>query len=225
MTPTARFAETPVSERTFDDLLEEAVAFHGHLCPGQVLGVRMVVAGCRAAGLDQPRRAGKRLVVFVEIDRCATDAIQALTGVSLGKGTLRHLDYGKMAATFVDTTREVAVRVAVRDDARDLAPLWAPGETDARKAQTAAYRVMPERDLLRVEPVLVNSSRLERRRLRVNCEACGEGITYGREVTAGGRTLCRSCAGDGYYSRQQGATSQRPKAVLKTPEAEVVATR
>jgi formylmethanofuran dehydrogenase subunit E len=80
----------PLRERSFDDLLAEAVRFHGHLCPGQVLGVRMALAGCRAVGLEEPRRAGKGLVVFVEIDRCATDAIQVLTGVSLGKRTLKH---------------------------------------------------------------------------------------------------------------------------------------
>jgi formylmethanofuran dehydrogenase subunit E len=91
-----------LAERPFADLLEEAVRFHGHLCPGQVLGVRMALAGCRELGIDRPRSVGKRLVVFVEIDRCATDAIQALTGVSIGKRTLKHLDYGKMAATFAD---------------------------------------------------------------------------------------------------------------------------
>ena len=89
-----------ILERPFDDLLREAVAFHGHLCPGQVLGVRMTIAGCRALGFEHPRQAGKRLVVLVEIDRCATDAIEALTGVSLGKRTLKHVDHGKMAATF-----------------------------------------------------------------------------------------------------------------------------
>ena len=98
MTPAIAFAEAPLAQRPFDELVEEAVAFHGHLCPGQVLGVRMAVTGCREVGIPLPRRAGKGLVVFVEIDRCATDAIQALTGVSLGKRTLKHLDYGKMAA-------------------------------------------------------------------------------------------------------------------------------
>ena len=82
-----------IFERDFDDLRDVAVRFHGHLCPGQVLGVRMALAGCREAGLTDPRAAGKALVVIVEIDRCATDAIQALTGVSLGKRTLRHLDF------------------------------------------------------------------------------------------------------------------------------------
>ncbi|MBI2544417.1 MAG: formylmethanofuran dehydrogenase subunit E family protein, partial [Candidatus Rokubacteria bacterium] len=88
--------------KPFGELLREAVAFHGHLCPGQVLGVRMAMAGCRALGVAEPKGMGKNLVVFVEIDRCATDAIQAVTGCSLGKRTLKHVDYGKMAATFVN---------------------------------------------------------------------------------------------------------------------------
>jgi formylmethanofuran dehydrogenase subunit E len=191
----------PITARDPEELLAEAVAFHGHLCPGQVLGVRMVVAGCRELGLEHPRGAGKRLVLFVEIDRCATDALEALTGVSLGKGTLRHLDYGKMAATFVDVPRRVAVRVAVRDQARALAPLYAPGIREPRHAQTLAYRVMPERELLRIERVVVDPARLERRRERVPCSACGEDVTYGRAIRRDGRAYCRPCAGDGYYTR------------------------
>jgi formylmethanofuran dehydrogenase subunit E len=188
-----------IHERPFDDLLREAVAFHGHLCPGQVLGVRMTLAGCRTLGVEAPRLAGKRLVVLVEIDRCATDAIQALTGVSLGKRTLKHVDHGKMAATFVDTLTGAAVRVAARDEARELARLTAPWEADPRRAQMAAYRTMDEADLLRLEPVAVEAGWLARRRLRVRCEACGEGVNYQREVRVGRRTLCRACAGDRYY--------------------------
>ena len=188
-----------LSQRSFDDLLTDAVTFHGHMCPGQVLGVRMTLAGCRALGIDQPRSAGKRLVVFVEIDRCATDAIQAITGVSLGKRTLKHVDYGKMAATFADAATGVAMRVSARDGARELAPRWAPGEADPRRAQIAAYRVMPEALLLRIEPVRVRPGWLDRRRVRVTCLACGEGINYQREVVAGDRVLCRACGGDRYY--------------------------
>ena len=200
MTPAIALAEAPLAQRPFDELVEDAVAFHGHLCPGQVLGVRMAVTGCREVGIPLPRRAGKGLVVFVEIDRCATDAIQALTGVSLGKRTLKHLDYGKMAATFVNVAGGAAVRVSARDDARTLAPSYAPGEADARQAQIQAYQVMPEAALLSIEPVVVNPGWLDRRRVRVLCEECGEGINYQRELTAGGRILCRPCGGEGYYS-------------------------
>lgn len=199
MTPPAVLAETPLSERSFDELLEEAVSFHGHLCPGQVLGVRMAVAGCRELGMDLPRRAGKGLIVFVEIDRCAADAIQVLTGVSLGKRTLKHIDYGRMAATFVNVAAGAAVRVSARDSARALAPSFAPGAGDPRKAQIVAYRVMPEPDLLRIEPVVVNPGWLDRRRVRVPCGICGEGVNYGREVAVQGLAVCRACAGESYY--------------------------
>ncbi len=160
-------ADAPLFERPFDELVEEAVAFHGHLCPGQVLGVRMAVAGCREVEIPLPRQAGKGLVVVVEIDRCATDAIQALTGVSLGKRTLKHLDYGKMAATFVNVPRGVAVRVSARDGARARAASYTPGQSDGRQAQIQAYQVMPEAALLGIEPVVVNPGWLDRRRVRV----------------------------------------------------------
>jgi formylmethanofuran dehydrogenase subunit E len=193
--------DVPLAGRTFDDLLDEAVRFHGHLCPGQVLGVRMALAGCRAIGIEEPRRAGKDLVVLVEIDRCATDAIQALTGVSLGKRTLKHVDLGKMAATFVRVSRGTAVRVLARDDARTRAARWAPAGADSRRAQIAAYRLMPEPELLRVAPVTVKPGWLDRPRVRVTCDACGEGVNYGRQVAGpGGETLCRACAGEGYLS-------------------------
>jgi formylmethanofuran dehydrogenase subunit E len=189
-----------IYDRAFDELLDEAVAFHGHLCPGQVLGVRMTVAGCRALGLPHPQQAGKRLVVFVEIDRCATDAIEALAGVSLGKRTLKHVDHGKMAATFVDTTTGAAVRVAAREQARTLARALVPDESDLRRAQTVAYRSLDEASLLALAPVAVDPAWLRRRRRRVRCASCGEGVNYEREVRVGDRTLCRACAGDRYYT-------------------------
>ncbi len=193
-------AERPLGEFAFDDLLVEAEKLHGHLCPGQVLGVRMTLAGCREVGIERPRSAGKGLVVLVEIDRCATDAIQALTGVTLGKRTLKHLDYGKMAATFVNMATDTAVRVAARETARAKAAEWAPAEPDPRKAQTLAYRHMPERDLLRLERVTVKPGWLDRRRVRVYCDCCGEGINYEREIQAGDRTLCRPCSGESYLA-------------------------
>jgi formylmethanofuran dehydrogenase subunit E len=183
--------------RPFDELLQEAVAFHGHLCPGQVLGARMAMAGCGALGIEDPKGMHKKLVIFVEIDRCATDAIQAVTGCSLGKRTLKHLDYGKMAATFVNVTTGKAVRVVARDDARERAGLYALGVEDPRKAQIAAYETMREAELLRLEPVVIKPGWLDRQRVRVACQICGEGVNYGREVLSDGCTLCRSCFAGG----------------------------
>jgi formylmethanofuran dehydrogenase subunit E len=189
----------PFHRRELDELLAEAVAFHGHLCPGQVLGVRMAQAGCRGIGVDDPRAAGKALVVFVEIDRCATDAIQVLTGVSLGKRTLKYLDYGKTAATFVHVDTGRAVRVSAREDARERAARLAVAGTDRRRAMLAAYRVMSEADLLTLAPVVIAPGWLDRPRVRVLCEACGEGVNYEREVRVNARTLCRGCAAPSYY--------------------------
>lgn len=201
MTEPAELASSRIWDRAIDDLVAEAVSFHGHRCPGQVLGVRMTVAGCRESGFAHPRAAGKHLVVFVEIDRCAADAIEALTGVSLGKRTLKHLDWGKAAASFVDARTGRGVRVAARDDARELAALLVPGEPDRRRAQMAAYRVMPERSLLLIESIVVTPGWLDRPRVRVQCAECREGVNYGREIVVRGRVLCRGCAGERYYGR------------------------
>jgi formylmethanofuran dehydrogenase subunit E len=192
-------AMVPLHRRDLDELLAEAVAFHGHLCPGQVLGVRMAQAGCREVGVDDPRAAGKSLVIFVEIDRCATDAIQALTGASLGKRTLKYLDYGKTAATFVNVVSGRAVRVAAREDAREHAVRLVPAEPDRRRAMLAAYRVMSEDSLFTLAPVVITPGWVDRPRVRVLCEECGEGVNYEREVQVGARTLCRACAAPSYY--------------------------
>ena len=210
---------TAIYDRAFDELLDEAVAFHGHLCPGQVLGVRMTVAGCRALSLPHPKQAGKRLVVFVEIDRCATDAIETLTGVSLGKRTLKHVDHGKMAATFVDTLTGAAVRVAAREEARELARRAAPSEPNPRRAQTAAYRTLAEPGLLKLEAVAVDPAWLARRRVRVRCAACGEGVNYQREIRDGDRTLCRACGGDRYYTVLAGDTGPVMTGLIPAPTA------
>lgn len=157
------------------------------------------MAGCHALGIGEPQGMHKDLVVFVEIDRCATDAIQAVTGCSLGKRTLKHVDYGKMAATFVNVTTGKAVRVVARDDARERAGAYADGVTDPRKAQIAAYGVMPEPELLSLTPVVILPGWLDRQRVRVFCRLCGEGVNYGREVVSDERPLCRSCFAGGYY--------------------------
>jgi formylmethanofuran dehydrogenase subunit E len=196
-----------IHERCVDDLVREAVAFHGRLCPGQVLGVRMAVAGCHALGFDHPRQAGQRLVVLVEIDRCLSDAIQAVTGVSLGKRTLRLVDHGKAAATFVDSITGAAVRIAAREEARELARFVAPTEPDVRRAQAAAYGRLAEARLLKIDAVTVDPAWLADSRARVRCEACGEGVNHQREVRAGGRTLCRACAGERYYAVLDGGAA------------------
>jgi len=205
--------------RAFEELLGEAVAFHGHLCPGQVLGVRMAMAGCRALGIEEPAEMGKGLVVFVEIDRCASDALQAVSGCSLGKRTLKHLDYGKMAATFVNAVTGQAVRVVARDDARERAGVYVPTAVDPRQAQIEAYRVMPEAELLRLQPVLIRPGWLDRPRVRVPCQLCGEGVNYGLEVVSEEFTLCRSCHAGAYYAPRPEAPGVGPAAAGRRRQA------
>jgi len=190
-----------------EELISQSVALHGgRPCPGQVLGVRMAMAGCREVGLDEPKKT-KQLIVYVEIDRCAADAIQAVTGCKLGKRTLKHVDYGKMAATFVNTATGQATRVAAREAARQNARRYAPEAADSHAAQLQAYRVMPDEELLTITPVLVAiaPNDLPGPPLsRVTCQTCGEGINDSREVHRRGRVLCRACAGRGYYRTKDG---------------------
>ena len=201
--------------RSLEELLKESSASHGHQCAGQVLGVRLAMAGCREVGIDEPKGC-KKLVVLVEIDRCATDAIQAVTGCSLGKRTLKFLDYGKMAATFVNTETQHAVRVLAKDDARELARLYAPGAATPGEAQKQAYAAMPEELLFSIQPARIDIPEENMpgfRGVRVNCASCGEGINLRREVRVGGRTLCIPCA-QGSLRSGAAASGDRPKVVL-----------
>ncbi len=189
------------AEPSFDSLLDQAVAAHGHLCPGQVLGVRMTIAGLHGLGLSIPPPR-KRLLAFIETDRCAADAVASVSGCSLGKRTLRHMDFGKMAATFLDLTTGRAVRVTARDDARDRVAAYVPGAADGHEAQTTAYRLMPDAELLTLQDVRValkDGDLPGPPRGRRPCSACGEHVSYGREVVRDGALVCRACAGESYY--------------------------
>ncbi|MBO9361684.1 MAG: TraR/DksA C4-type zinc finger protein [Thermoflexus sp.] len=190
--------------RTLDEWLEEAAAFHGHLCPGQILGVRMALLGCRLLGLNPEDPADRRrLIVYVEIDRCLTDAIATVTGCRLGRRTLKHVDYGKAAATFVDTQTGRAVRIVARDDARETALHLAPPGLSRAAAQRHAYRIMPDEELCYAQWVRVEipPEDLPGHPLRrVFCARCGEGINDGREIVRDGEILCRACAEAPYYT-------------------------
>jgi formylmethanofuran dehydrogenase subunit E len=172
------------------------------MCPGQVLGIRMAMLGLRSIGIDDPVKDRKRLLTFVEIDRCATDALSLVTGCRLGKRSLKYLDYGKVAATFVNLETGRAVRVVARDDSRAKAKAMFPAITDSSQAQLEAYKVMENDDLFNLEAVRVKLKPEDlpgRPRTRVTCEQCGEGVNDGRERWLGDRVLCRSCAGERYY--------------------------
>jgi len=186
---------------SFEALLERSVAAHGHLCPGQVLGVRMTMRGLAELGLPVPPPP-KTVIAVVETDRCAADAVASVSGCSLGRRSLKHYDLGKMAASFLDLSTGRAVRVAARDDSREAVARYSAGVEDPHDAQTEAYRLMPDEELLRVQAVelhLAESDLPGRPRRRVPCAQCGEHVSDDRHVLVAGRPLCRSCAGKPYY--------------------------
>jgi formylmethanofuran dehydrogenase subunit E len=181
--------------------LAEAHAFHGHMCPGQVLGVRLALLGCRAAGVGDPRGT-KKLITWVEIDRCGADAVQTVTGCRPGKRTLKLVDYGKLAATFLNTETGLAVRVAARTDSRERAAALHP-QLERHDAQLAAYRTMPEADLFDVQRVVVSLDEYDRPgkpAVRVICARCGEDVNDNRHVDSVRGPLCRGCANGAYYT-------------------------
>jgi formylmethanofuran dehydrogenase subunit E len=188
---------------SLDAYLREAEIAHGHLCAGQILGVRMAMLGLEKLGIDDPRgKDRKRLVTFVEIDRCATDAIGVVTGCRLGKRALKFRDWGKMAATFVDVSTGKAVRIAATESSKTKAREMYPQIEDKNQQQMKAYREMPEADLFTTQWVKVDLPAEEfpgYKGERISCTECGEGINFRREVQRQGRTLCRACAGERYY--------------------------
>jgi formylmethanofuran dehydrogenase subunit E len=190
--------------KSFEDYLHDAEIAHGHLCAGQVLGVRLAMFGLKKLGIEDPRgKDRKRLVTFVEIDRCATDAVAVVTGCRLGKRALKFRDFGKMAATFVDVSTGKAIRVAAKESSKALARQMYPEIDNKNRQQMAAYRDMSDDDLFATQWVKVDLPPEEFpgfKGERIVCEVCGEGINFRREVRRDGRVLCRSCAGENYYT-------------------------
>ena len=182
----------------FEALLREAEIAHGHLCAGQILGVRMAMLGLARLGIEDPRGADrKRLVTFVEIDRCATDAIAVVTGCRLGKRALKVRDWGKMAATFIDLSTRKAIRIAARESSKGRARELFPEIEPKNAQQMHAYRHMPDAELFTEQWVTVPLHPREMpgyKSARIACARCGEGINYDREITTDGQTLCQGCA-------------------------------
>ncbi|MGH9863846.1 MAG: FmdE family protein [Candidatus Acidiferrales bacterium] len=187
--------------KTLDEYLGLAVQAHGHICAGQVLGVRMAMLGLRELEIDDPERERKRFVTYIEIDRCATDAIALVTGCRLGKRSLKFFDWGKMAATFVDLQTGRAVRIVAREDSKERARQMFP-DLQKEQAQQKAYRTLSNADLFETQSVRVEIRPEDLpgyKAPRVVCEKCGEGINFNREVVVERRTFCRACAGPRYY--------------------------
>lgn len=174
----------------FEMLVAEAGKLHGDVCPGISIGTRMTMSGLRRIGIDDPMGADrKKIMVFVEIDRCTTDSIMALTGCRPGKRTMKVLDYGKMAATFINLETGKAVRVAAAMRKKEQ------GETD--------FATMPEEELLsitEVEVPLLPGDMPGKPTRRVVCSGCGESVMDGRDLEIDGKILCKPCvAGKNYY--------------------------
>jgi formylmethanofuran dehydrogenase subunit E len=195
----------------FKKVLDESVKFHGHLCPGQVLGVRMSMLGLREIGILDPKgKDRKSIIVYVEMDRCATDAVQAVTGCSLGHRTMKFMDYGKMAATYMNLTTGKAIRIVAREDSRQKAKDYFPEIESKYLAQLEAYKIMSDEELFDVMGVTVRlrSEDMPGRPLRrVQCDSCGEHVQDMREIYRDGKVLCTPCAVGGYYSKKSPSPS------------------
>ena len=191
-------------KHTFDEYLKDAEVAHGHLCAGQVLGVRMAMLGLEKLGIEDARgKDRKRLVTYVEIDRCATDAVAVVTGCRLGKRALKFRDWGKVAATFVDLESGRAIRVAARESSKQKARELHPEIDNKNQQQMLAYREMSDEDLFSTQWVKVEVAASEMpgyKGERITCAKCGEGINFKKEVIREGQTLCRACSGEQYWT-------------------------
>lgn len=189
--------------KTFEEYEARAAQAHGHMCAGQVLGLRMGIYGLKLLGIDDPEgKDRKRLVTWVEIDRCATDALSVVTGCRLGKRALKFVNFGKMAATFYDLREGRAVRVAAKESSKQRAREMYPELGNKNEQQMKAYRELADEELFDTAWVRVHLGPEDLpgyKGPRVTCADCGEGIAFGREVMEEGRTLCRGCAGERYY--------------------------
>jgi formylmethanofuran dehydrogenase subunit E len=189
--------------KSLDEYLHDAEQAHGHLCAGQVLGVRLAMLGLEKLGIDDPHgKDRKRLVTFVEIDRCATDAVGVVTGCRLGKRALKFRDWGKMAATFIDVESGRAIRISAKESSKALARQMHPELESKNQQQMLAYREMADDQLFQAQWVHVELPPEEfpgYKGERIVCALCGEGINFRREVKLGAKTVCRACAGERYY--------------------------
>lgn len=195
--------------KSYDELLKTCVERHGHLCAGQVIGVRMAMLGCRLIGIEDPLSPThrKKMLVFVEIDRCATDAIESVTGCRLGKRTLKFKDFGINAATFVNLESRGAFRIVSTERSRDLAAEYAPEISELQQQQLEGYQRMPDEVLFDVQEVTVALPEWELPgppRRHAVCTRCGQMVRDGKEKKIGADTLCRHCAGESYFVIKQG---------------------
>jgi formylmethanofuran dehydrogenase subunit E len=197
-----------------EDFLKKTLDFHGHICAGQPLGYRMAMAGLREIGV--PNGEEDNVLAFVEFGGCIADAIQLATGITLGHGSLKFYDYGKFAATFLNTETGNAVRVSQRKEAKDEALAYAKGrgwssgregdmssEDEETELLLKAYSAMPEDQLFTVKKVKVDLPPEDtpgKPMHIVTCNGCGELVFRNREIMRDGKPYCKSCVQGAYYS-------------------------
>ncbi len=189
----------------FDTLLEGSAEQHGHLCPGQVVGVRMAMLGCRLIGLENPksREQIKKLLVFVEMDRCTADALAYVTGVKLGRRSLKFMDYGIMAASFVNLANDLSYRIISTEESRDLCSIYAPEVQEKSQRQIAAYKRMPDSVLFKVQRVCIEIPEVDLpgpTKKKTICCKCGQVVRDGKEIENEGQIFCKPCSGSCYFS-------------------------
>ena len=203
------------------EILEQSAALHQHLCPRQVLGACLGLLAGVELGLNLPQ-SDKRLLMIVETDGCFVDGVSVATGCTVGHRTLRVEDYGKVAATCVDTQTGRALRLAPLHTARQAAATYAPEARNKWEAQLLGYQRMPDDELFSIQavhlttPVAQIVSRPGRKAI---CDVCGEEIMNERETLRGSLVLCRACAGQAYYT----LTAWPTAAKLFAPQAWVTA--
>lgn len=190
--------------KEFEVLLIGSANAHGHMCPGQVVGVRMAMLGCRLIGLDDPSNMPqiKKIIVYVEMDRCATDAISYVTGVKLGRRSLKYIDNGIMAATFVNLETQKAYRICSTEESRQIAVTYAPDIEDQGQQQLEGYKRMQDDELFTVEEVKVDVPACDMpgpTQFKAVCSRCKTVIRDKREVMKNNDILCKPCAFGTYY--------------------------
>jgi formylmethanofuran dehydrogenase subunit E len=178
--------------KDFNFYVNKAGTFHGHVCAGIALGTKITLAALKYLGLD-PEIKTKNLIVYTEIDRCMTDAIQSITGCALGRRSLKYVDYGKFAASFVNLATGKAVRATVLEHF---------SSEDTAEATILKISQIPEDKLVTLQEVTLKIPENDLPgppRVKVVCASCGETVVDGRHVVKNGKTLCRACAGDAYF--------------------------
>ena len=189
----------------FNVLLDKARDFHGEVCPGIVMGTRIAMAGMRELGMT-PFERNRDLMVYVEIDRCMADAVQAVTGITMGHRTLKYKDYGKFAATFLDLSTGKAARVSAAESPLNQVESGKKpesGKPDMKRIIENLSNV-PEEELLIIEEVKVDLGEHDIPgfpKYKAYCDECGDRVLDRREVIMNGRTLCKACAVGPYYQK------------------------